>query len=189
MVTKLQEFLIALGGNQSEDREKMIEIIDMALSELRDSGLIISAVSRYFRTPCFPKGAGPDFVNAAARLSFAGTAHELLDRLHVVENTFGRVRLERWGTRSLDLDLIAAGDLVLPDAMTHRHWQDLSLDDQKRRAPDELILPHPRLQDRAFVLVPLSDVAPDWVHPLIGKSVSEMLAALPEKEISEVVPL
>ncbi|WP_120502084.1 2-amino-4-hydroxy-6-hydroxymethyldihydropteridine diphosphokinase [Roseovarius sp. EL26] len=185
----LQEFLIALGGNQDEIPENISKTIEMALFELESSGVVISKVSRFYRTSCFPKGAGPDFVNAAAQLHFGGTADEMLRRLHAVENAFGRKRLQRWGTRSLDLDLIAAGSLVLPNSKTQKHWRDLPLDEQMRQAPEELILPHPRLQDRAFVLVPLADVAPDWVHPMTGTTVAKMLSALPQDEISDVVPL
>jgi 2-amino-4-hydroxy-6-hydroxymethyldihydropteridine diphosphokinase len=61
-------------------------------------------------------------------------------------------------------------------------------EDQARLAPDRLILPHPRLQDRAFVLVPLADVAPDWRHPLSGLSVDQMLQALPAEDVAAVVP-
>jgi 2-amino-4-hydroxy-6-hydroxymethyldihydropteridine diphosphokinase len=78
------------------------------------------------------------------------------------------------------------GDLVLPDAATQADWRALPPDLQRMRAPDALILPHPRLQDRAFVLVPLADVAPDWVHPMLGMSVREMCGRLPAAERAEV---
>ena len=84
---------------------------------------------------------------------------------------------------------IAAGEAVLPDAETYRAWLDLPLDEQTQRAPDRLILPHPRMQDRGFVLVPLAEVAPEWRHPVLGKTVAEMVEALPQEARDEVVPL
>ncbi len=135
-----------------------------------------------FATPCYPPGAGPDYVNAAALLSGAQAPGDILALLHGIEAEFARTRGTRWGMRTLDLDLIAVDDLVLPDAETHAHWRDLSLEDQRRAAPERLILPHPRLQDRAFVLIPLMDVAPDWVHPILGQSVAQMTAALPKAD-------
>ncbi|MGY8791094.1 MAG: 2-amino-4-hydroxy-6-hydroxymethyldihydropteridine diphosphokinase, partial [Pseudomonadales bacterium] len=68
-----------------------------------------------------------------------------------------RVRGERWGKRVLDADLIAFGTQVLPDLYTYKKWRDLPISDQMLQTPDQLILPHPRLQDRAFVLRPLMD--------------------------------
>ena len=141
--------------------------------------------------PCFPPGAGPDYVNAAAILQVdeGVDAASILRRLHAVEARFGRERQQRWGMRTLDVDLVAAGDSILPDADTQARWRNLVAQDQIRMAPDRLILPHPRLQDRAFVLVPLADVAPDWVHPCTGLTVRQMLAALPQADRDAVKPL
>ena len=99
------------------------------------------------------------------------------------------MREQRWGMRTLDIDLLALGDSVLPDAQTQDAWRDLAPETQARLAPDRLILPHPRLQDRAFVLVPLADVAPDWRHPRLGLTVRQMLEALPAADREAVKPL
>lgn len=148
-------------------------------------------MSHLYKTPCFPADAGPDYVNAAAKLTWRKgvTAAQILAVLHKVEAEFGRERLQRWGTRTLDIDLIAVGDSVVPDATTQDRWRNLPIQQQMLRAPDQLILPHPRLADRAFVLVPLLDIAPNWRHPRTGRTVRQMLTALPKPDIAAVTPL
>jgi len=86
----------------------------------------------------------------------------------------------------MDLDLIALGDQIHPDAETQNHWRRLPTVVAAQRAPDQLILPHPRLAERGFVLMPLADIAADWVHPLTGQSVVQMLSALPEDALAGI---
>ena len=130
-------------------------------------------------------------MNAAALVTLRHflSASDILACLHTVEARFGRERVQRWGMRSLDVDLLALGESVLPDLETYLKWKNLLPNDQRSLAPDQLILPHPRLAERAFVLVPLADVASNWRHPITGLTVAQMLAALPAKDRAEVIPL
>jgi 2-amino-4-hydroxy-6-hydroxymethyldihydropteridine diphosphokinase len=186
-----KQALIAMGGNLPWNGGEPLQTIIAAQKAVCDAFGGAVTASRPYRTPAFPAGAGPDYVNAAVlvTLRHIADAAEVLATLHRIEARFGRERNQRWGQRTLDLDLLALDDLVRPDLPTWRHWHDLPPDQQTRQAPADLILPHPRLQDRAFVLVPLADVAPDWRHPVLGVTVRQMLDALPPEVVAEVVPL
>jgi 2-amino-4-hydroxy-6-hydroxymethyldihydropteridine diphosphokinase len=186
-----QQALVALGANLPFNGGQPQETLRLALASLVANGHNIVAISRFYRTPCFPAGAGPDYVNAACVLRFSAdvSPQSVLEMLHRVENGFGRTRNQRWGMRTLDLDLVAFGDSVLPDSQTQTLWRRLAPHEQAQAAPDQLILPHPRLQDRAFVLVPLADVAPDWCHPLLNRTVTQMVDDLPEADRRAMVPL
>jgi 2-amino-4-hydroxy-6-hydroxymethyldihydropteridine diphosphokinase len=185
------QLLVAFGANLPFDDCQPAETLQKTVEELSKDSFAVLGLSRFFVTPCFPAGAGPDYVNAAAVLESAGQDDlaSIMARLHAVEAKFGRKRVQRWGMRTLDIDLLAVGDSVLPDAETQDRWRLMPAEAQIRSTPDQLILPHPRLQDRAFVLVPLADVAPDWVHPRTGLSVRQMLEALPQADRDAVKPL
>jgi 2-amino-4-hydroxy-6-hydroxymethyldihydropteridine diphosphokinase len=182
--------LVALGANLGAEGLAPVQMIVRALAALSAAGLPVRAVSRFFRTPAFPAGSGPDFVNACAAVDPGGRDPEaVLAVLHGIEADLGRVRLTRWGARVIDLDLLAMGDAILPDPATEAEWRNLPPETQAQVAPDRLILPHPRLSERGFVLIPLADIAPLWRHPATGQSVAAMAKALPEAEKAQIWPL
>lgn len=150
---------------------------------------VVTRISPLYRTPAFPPGAGPDFVNAALSIDTPMHPQQVLDAFHEIETRFARVREERWGGRTLDIDLLAAGDTIAPDLGTWRYWHDLDPARQRRDAPDQLILPHPRMQDRGFVLIPLRDIAPGWRHPVLRRTVAEMCSEILAAEVNSVVKL
>lgn len=160
--------LIALGGNIASHAGKPAQTLNAAIAHLVQRGVKLVAVSPYYVTPAWPDPADPSYVNAVARIETAHAPTELMDLLHQTETAFGRVRSVMNAPRTLDLDI---------------------LDYEGRVADGALRLPHPRMAERAFVLVPLADVAPGWRHPVTSRSVSDLLAALPETERAAVRPI
>ena len=127
-------------------------------------GLTIDAVSPLYVSAPVPVSDQPPYINGVVLAAGDIDPAVLLASLLEIESRFGRRRSGLNAARSLDLDIIAMNDLVRP-------------------APDP-ILPHPRAHERAFVLRPLADVAPGWRHPIIGETVTELLAALPPQAIA-----
>ncbi|WP_323717440.1 2-amino-4-hydroxy-6-hydroxymethyldihydropteridine diphosphokinase [Paracoccus aminovorans] len=183
--------LVALGANLPSSAGAPADTIRFALNKLLELPKVVTTgVSRFWITPAHPAGSGPDYVNAAVSLFCDLSPQRLLDALHAIEAECGRRREgARWQARGLDLDLLAYGDLVLPDVAVQDRWRGLPPAEQALDAPPELILPHPRMQDRGFVLAPLAEVAPDWRHPRLELSVAQMLAALPEAALAGMRPV
>ncbi len=163
-----------------------VEIVNAAFWALETDAVRILDRSRLYRTACVPAGAGPDYINAAVRVETRLDAAGLLDHLHAIERRFDRERAGRWAARTLDLDLLDHGGAVAPDLETWWQWHDLPFDEQKTRFPDRLLLPHPRIQERGFVLVPLAEIAPDWRHPVLGQSAAQLCAGLTEDQRSGI---
>lgn len=180
---------VALGANICLGPKVPEIIVKEAIAVIQRDVASQILISRFFATSALPAGSGPDFVNAVIRFESEAAPEDLLAELHRIEAAFDRQRVQRWGPRTLDLDLLVCGDLVCPDVATWRRWADLPDERQQQEAPEQLILPHPRLQDRAFVLVPMADVAPDWCHPVLGASVRQMRDRLPPEALADLRPL
>ena len=123
----------------------------------------VTALSSFYDTQPVGEVNQETFLNAVLKLESAFTPQELLAELQRIETTiFRRVRTIHWGPRPMDLDILFFGDHVLTE--------------------EELIIPHPRLHERGFVLVPLVEIAPDFIHPVLRSNVSELLASLKTTE-------
>lgn len=173
--------LMAIGANLPAPNSTLTQTLEEIIARLTRapclSGVTASAL---FRTPAWPEGSGPDYLNAAVVAESDATPAAVLSTLHAIEESFGRVRDGRWSARSCDLDLIGYDDAVLPDRDTVRRW--IEADPLAGHVPDDLLVPHPRMHRRAFVLLPLAEVAPEWSHPVLGKTIAELAAALPEAD-------
>jgi 2-amino-4-hydroxy-6-hydroxymethyldihydropteridine diphosphokinase len=142
---------IALGSNLG-DSHQILKSALVTLGNLPD--ITVTAVSEIYQTVAVTLSPPPqpDYLNACAVLSTTLEPQALLDTMLEIEAQFGRVRWERWGARLLDLDLLLFDDLVIEQS--------------------GLQIPHPRMAERAFVLVPLVDVAADWIDPVSGKAIA-----------------
>ena len=176
-----RQFLIALGSNISLGNAQPIEIIKRAIVELVKTDINLISLSRFYETPAYPEGSGPNFINSAVKAEANYSSQDMLLKLHKIEEKFDRQRVSRWSARTLDLDLLAVKGEVLPSRKISQKWVDLPLSEQKKKIPSELVLPHPRIQDRAFVLLPLLDIEPNWTHPLFNKTVLQLYAELPQQ--------
>ena len=154
--------LVGLGANlPAAGYATPLATLEAALAEFARRGLKVLQRSSWWESAPVPPSDQPWYVNGVASLGTTLGPAPLLALLHGVEAAFGRHRRVRNEARTLDLDLLAYRDLV-------------------RNGPEPPILPHPRLADRAFVLLPLAEIQPDWRHPATGETLRAMIRRLPE---------
>jgi 2-amino-4-hydroxy-6-hydroxymethyldihydropteridine diphosphokinase len=156
------DVLIALGANCPGPWGTPEETLERALAALEQEGIIVAARSPFYETAPIGQTRQHPYVNAVARVATAKPPAALLRVLKQIERRAGRRGGRPWGSRTLDLDIVDYKGLV-QNWRLRRHYSP-----RGRRRP--LVLPHPRIQDRPFVLRPLLDVAPRWRHPALGSS-------------------
>lgn len=154
--------LVALGSNlKLPEFGGPRQILDAALNVMPSFGISVVRRSSFFSSAPVPASDQPWFLNAVACVETSADPAKLLTKLHAIETRFGRKRGCRNESRTLDLDLLAYGR-------------------QQITILDGLVVPHPRIAERTFVLKPILEVAPGWRHPVTGKTAAEMLTNLPE---------
>jgi len=162
---------IGLGANLSHERfGSPRQTLVAALAELARRGVRTVRVSPWYRTAPVPASDQPWYLNAVAEVASDLPADALLAELHAVEAAFGRARTVPNAARPIDLDLLDFnGEIAAGGA-------------------GRATLPHPRMAGRAFVLLPLADLAPQWRHPVSGLSVRALIEALPADQVAERSP-
>lgn len=153
---------IGLGSNL----ENPLQQIKTAINDLQTlADITIVSVSSLYQSPPMGPADQPDYINAVLSLETTLPPHQLLDALQSVEQLHGRVRNRHWGERTLDLDILLYGDQILDD--------------------ERLKIPHPGMHERAFVLYPLAEIAPEVEIPGIG-ALQEILPLCPQGDLQQV---
>jgi 2-amino-4-hydroxy-6-hydroxymethyldihydropteridine diphosphokinase len=150
---------IGLGANLPSVAGPPQATLEAALAELKAAGVRILRRSRWYSSPAWPNPADPEFVNAVVEIGTALDPKALLRLLHTIEASLGRERGSPNAPRTIDLDLLDFRGAV-------------------EAGPEGPVLPHPRLHQRAFVLLPLAEIATDWRHPVSRRGIAELIAAL-----------
>ncbi|MBI1685445.1 2-amino-4-hydroxy-6-hydroxymethyldihydropteridine diphosphokinase [Caulobacter hibisci] len=147
--------VVALGCNLPGAYTSREALLEAAVSALAGEGMAVVARSNWWTSAAWPDPTGPAYLNGVVLVATVLEPADALAALHRIEARFGRARAERNAARTLDLDLIAHGRTVMEG---------------------NLVLPHPRAHERLFVMGPLAEVAPDWTHPLSGRTAIELAA-------------
>lgn len=155
---------LSIGGNMG-DRQAYLQAALKKLDKHPDCRL--GSVSHIYETPAWGKTDQADFLNLACQVETDLSAQEFLTFCQEIEQDLDRVRIEKWGQRTIDLDII--------------FW------DEEKIQEENLIVPHPYAHERAFVLLPLTDIAADYYHPVLQKTVAELL--LPLKDVKDIKKL
>ena len=171
----MTKYLIAIGSNLNSKENTRLEIIEKALIYFPSFDMLLIKASSFWESKSFSEKNQPNFINAVIEVFSELKPFEVLTNLKKIEKLFGRRETKRWGDRVLDLDIIGCESIVLPSEVVFMKWFKMPYDLQIIIQPDVLILPHPRIQDRLFVLKPLEEIKPEWVHPVLQMKPKELI--------------
>ena len=141
---------LLLGSNLGNREENLLR----ARTSIQHIGSILT-ISSIYQTQAWGNTQQPDFLNQVVQIAFKNSPKELLNKILTIENDMGRMRTEKWGPRVIDIDILFVGQTIMSE-------------------PD-LIIPHPQMHMRRFTLLPLAEIAPKFIHPLLDKSCSQLL--------------
>jgi len=155
---------IGLGANLAREGSTPAQTLEAAANELHKLAGAVIARSSFWTSPAWPDPSDPAYTNSVIELDTDLSPERLLNIMQGIENVFGRVREKRWASRTVDLDIIDFRGL--------------------ERSDERLDLPHPRAHERAFVLLPLAEIAPDWIDPVRGRHINDLVAALDAGDVA-----
>ncbi|MCP5081739.1 MAG: 2-amino-4-hydroxy-6-hydroxymethyldihydropteridine diphosphokinase [Alphaproteobacteria bacterium] len=158
--------LLGLGSNLSGPWGTPLETLRCALREMQTNGIAVVKRSKAYSTCAYGVGGQPDYVNAVVSIDCIAPPEALLIRLHRLEKFAARARGERWGARTLDIDLLDWHGRVIGSSKERGGRTELGF--------KPLSLPHPGIVNRPFVIVPLAEIAPGWHHPVNGKTAKSL---------------
>ena len=163
-MTKLSYLIIGVGGNlHSSDGLHPVEVGKKAIIQMQSSSINVQKVSSWYISEAIPKSDQPDFFNCIVCANTYLNAFDVLENLHSIETTLGRIRININEPRSIDLDLIDFGNKI--------------------SNCNRLIIPHPRAHLRKFVMEPLSEIDPLWIHPIHKLNAKQIVSTLKEQKI------
>ena len=180
----MNEYVLILGANMPSKFGDILTTLQMCVEYIKNEEPIdLISQSKWYQSESFPDKSKPTFINVGIKIISKLEPYQILKIIDEIEKGFGRIRKRRWDARVCDIDIIYCNKKIIPTRNILKKWMSMKIEEQLITTPRTLILPHPRIQDRLFFLVPLNELSPNWRHPILGKTAKEILDSIPQNEI------